>query len=109
MLGLVLDIYVVYIVRALLRIWRRRRSSAWEATEARVASISDDPKGWGCTVVEVIYVYKSDGEIYAGNETIPFIWDSSAKDYTRTYPQGSTLAILVKPGDPKVSIISNWN
>jgi len=109
LIGSILDIYVVYVVRTFLRIWRRRGISAWEATEAHVSSISAETKGWGCPVAEVVYVYKVDVEIYSGSETIPFLRDNSAKDYARRYPAEGTLAILVKPGDPEVSMISNWD
>ena|SRR5689334_1237998 len=109
MIGWFLDIWVVYVVRALLRIWKRRGTSRWERRQAQIASITFEPALWGCDVVEIVYIYKVENETYSATESVPFIWEGSAKDYTRRYPEKSMLAILVKPGDPEMSMISNWN
>ena len=104
--GLVIDVFLVYLFRTLLRKWRQRGTSQWEARKAQVASISS-PLVWGCPVVEVVYLYRINEETYSGLETVPFIWLSSAEDYVRRNPQQSILIARVKPGDPARSTIRN--
>jgi hypothetical protein len=103
--GLVLDIFVVYLFRALSRAWRLRGTSRWEPTKANIGSISCPLITWGCPVVEVVYVYKISNEIYSGLETIPFIWRSSAENYVSRNPEGSIVIVRVKPNDPGVSVM----
>jgi len=103
--GLVLDIFVVYLLRVVVRTWRRRGTSEWTLLKANVESISCPLIAWGCPIAEVVYLYKIDDETYSGSESVPFIWRSSAEDYVRRHPQGSVLTVRVKPGDPETSIM----
>jgi hypothetical protein len=103
--GLVLDIFVVYLLRVVVRTWRRRGTSEWTLQKANIENISCPLIAWGCPIAEVVYLYKIDDETYSGSESVPFIWRSSAEDYVRRHPQGSVLTVRVKPGDPETSIM----
>jgi hypothetical protein len=103
--GLVLDIFIVYLFRVLIRAWRRLGTSEWELRKATVASVSCPPIAWGCPIVEVVYLYKIDEMTYSGSANIPFIWRSSANEYARKHPQESILEVRVKPGDPEISVM----
>ena len=101
--GLVVDTFVVYVIRALVRKWRQRGTSVWDLKEARIAEISLRPIAWGCPVVELVYLYNVDDKNLA--ESVPFLWDSSANNYIRNHPRESSLAIRVNPGKPEMSIV----
>jgi len=103
--GLVLDIFVVYLLRVLVRTWKRRGISEWPLQQASIESISCPLITWGCPIAEVVYLCKIGDETYSGSEDIPFIWSSSAEDYARRHPQGSVLVVRVKPGDPETSVM----
>src|ERR1700744_1659154 len=105
MSGLVLDVFVVYLFRVLVRAWRRQGTSAWESREASIASISCPLITWGCPIAEVVYLYKIDNDTYSGSESIPFVWRSSAEEYVRRHPQGSILTVRVKPSEPEMSTV----
>ena|SRR5947199_5656145 len=108
MIGWFLDIWVMYVLRALLRMWKRRGTSHWERRQAHVASIAFEPRVWGCDVVEIVYVYKIEGETYSATESVPFLWKSSAEDYIRRNPKDSMLHIRVNPSEPGVSVVRDW-
>jgi hypothetical protein len=58
--GLLLDIFVVYLIRVLIRRWRQLGTSVWDLKEARIADISNRPTALGCSVVELVYSYNVD-------------------------------------------------
>jgi hypothetical protein len=103
--GLVLDIFVVYLLRVLVRAWRRRGTSEWMPQQAKIEIVSCPLITWGCPIVELVYLYKIDNETYSGSESIPFIWRSSAEGYARDQARGGVLTVRVKPGDPEISIL----
>lgn len=103
--GLVLDIFVVYLLRVLVRTWKRRGTFGWTLQQASIESISCPLTTWGCPIAEVVCLYKIGDETYSGSDDIPFIWRSSAEDYVRRHPEGSTLLVRVKPGDPEISVL----
>jgi hypothetical protein len=103
--GLVLDIFVVYLIRVLSRAWKQRGTAGWEPTKANIANISSPLITWGCPVVEVDYVYKINDEIYSGAETIPFIWQSSAQGYVQRNPKDSVVTVRIKPSAPETSVM----
>lgn len=103
--GLFLDILVVYLIRVLVRRWRQRGTSAWNLKEARIADISYRPTAWGCSFVELIYLYNVDDKNLARMESVPFLSDSSANGYVRNHPRESSLSIRVNPGKPEVSVV----
>ena len=105
MSGLILDIFVVYLFKVFVRAWRRRGTSEWELRKANIASISCPTTGWGCPVVEVVYVYKINDIPYSGSTDIPFIWRTSAEEYARRHPLASVLEVRVKPDDPEISVV----
>ena len=61
--------------------------------------------GFGCAVADVGYTYGIDGEVCTGTNSVPFIFDSSAKHYVGPDSPGSQLLIRVKPDDPGFSVV----
>lgn len=103
--GLFLDIFVLYVVRVLIRFWKQRGTSGWVLQQANIECISRPLSAWGCPVAEIVYLYTIGDETYSGSDSIPFIWRSSAEDYVRRHPEGSTLLVRVKPDDPSISVL----
>jgi Protein of unknown function (DUF3592) len=103
--GLVLDIYVEFIVRVIVRLFRARGSRSWPVVKAEVTGTSCNPGGFGCAVANITYEYRVNGELYTGADANPFVSTSSAKDYLEDYPTGSELLVRVKPGRPDFSVV----
>ena len=103
--GFFLDIFALYLLRVLIRSWKRLRSAGWAVQKGTIDDISCPLTMWGCPVAEIVYLYKINDRMYSGSESIPFIWHSSAEDFVRTHPRGSILGVRAKPSDPEISIL----
>lgn len=104
MAGFFLEVIVEYLIRALGRAIKRRRSRAWPTVSATVTS-SECPKNSGCNLAEVSYLYRFNGERYAGRDKKPFWFSVNAEIYIRDFPPGTEITVRVKPKDPEVSIV----
>jgi hypothetical protein len=51
----------------------------------------------------VIYSYEVGGSMFTGTNDKPFIEDSSAKAYGRSFPKGRSVIIRIRPGNPETS------
>jgi hypothetical protein len=103
--GLVIDIFVEYLFRALTRMIKRRGSGAWHVAKAAVTSSACPRAGYGCDVAEVCYTYRVHGELYAGINQKPFILHNSGENYASRFAPGTDIAVRVKPGEPSESIV----
>jgi uncharacterized protein DUF3592 len=104
--GLVLDIYVEYIIRQVALLVRIVRSRNWPVTKASVTASACARAGYGCDVAEVYYKYRVDGELYTGVYEKPFLIHNSAENYiNNSVPVGADLVVRLKPGDPSTSIV----
>jgi hypothetical protein len=103
-MGLVLDIYIEFFVRAIVRLFRARGSRSWPVIKAEITGANYRAGGFGCAIVEITYQYRFQGELYTGMNAKPFVWDSSAKEYVERYSAGSDLLVQVRPGSPESSV-----
>jgi hypothetical protein len=56
-------------------------------------------------VAEIVYTYRINGGFCGGVDEKPFFFECSAKHYAEQFAQGDSLFVLVKPGEPEVSIV----
>lgn len=103
--GLVIDIYVEFLFRAIVRFFRAFGSTSWPVVTAKITASYCDPRGFGCAVANIAYKYRLDDEPYTGTDANPFVWSSSARDYLEKHPPASELLIRVKPGTPELSVV----
>jgi hypothetical protein len=103
--GLVLDIYVEYIIRAVFRFFRALRARSWPLVTARVTTTSTRAGGFGCAIGEITYLYRVDGEAYTGVDRKPFILNNSAENYVAEYSRGEELPVRVSNLDPAASVL----
>lgn len=104
MSGWFLDVFIVYVFRALRRAWTWRRTRGWPTRRAKIRTISKRSIGWGCPSVEVVYSYEFDETAFWTCENIPFFLDSSAKSYVYRHPENSFLIVRVNPNNPEMSV-----
>jgi hypothetical protein len=100
--GLVIDIFIAFVVRVIINLWRVHQARKWNITSGRVTSRSLQEPGYGCDFVELKYRYKWDGERYTGVFREPYMFRHS-----KTFDQAgadSEISIRVNPEDPSKSI-----
>jgi len=100
MAGLVLDIYVAFIVRWIMIFWRRAESHRWPTVTGTVVRCHLEKPGVGCMYVVLSYKFKMNFERYHGSIKKPYIYDNYAEAYVRHFAGGSELEIRVDPNDP---------
>jgi hypothetical protein len=105
--GLVLDYYVVFLIKLLIRVIKMRGSSKWPVTIATVTDTNPFYGGKGYPTAEVAYSYEADGNSLEGQNTKPFVALDSAERYVTHFPLQSQIKIRVKPGSPSTTVIRN--
>jgi hypothetical protein len=103
--GLVIDIFIEFLIRVIIRFFKARGSTSWRIAKAKVTSTNCRPGGFGCAVADVTYKYRLDGELYTGDDAVPFLFTDSAKKYVTDHPSSSDLLVRIKPGSPDQSIV----
>ena len=104
MAGLVLDIYVEFILRWIVLWWRKAGSRGWQEVTGTIVSCQLERPGFGCARVVLRYKYKWDFERYQGVIKKPYIYDNYADAYMRHHPPDSELRIRVDPSRPARSV-----
>jgi uncharacterized protein DUF3592 len=104
MAGWVLDILVEYLVRVVMRIVQLLRSRSWPTVIAQVTSSFYVKAGFGCDIVEIDYKYRVNGQSYTGMHKKPW-FGAWGDEYAARFPRGTELVVLVKPGEPSVSVM----
>jgi hypothetical protein len=104
MAGWVLDILVEYLVRVVMRIVQLLRSRSWPTVTAQVTSSFYVKAGFGCDIVEIDYKYRVNGQSYTGMHKKPW-FGAWGDEYAARFPRGTELVVLVKPGEPSVSVM----
>jgi hypothetical protein len=103
--GLLLDVWIEFLVRVIVRFFKARGAASWPIVEAKVTSAKLRRGYTSCDVADTAYNYRSDGKLYTGTDANPFLTTGSAKDYLEQHPVGSKLLVRVKPESPDFSIV----
>jgi hypothetical protein len=103
------DVFVGYFItlfRMVARSLRARKSKSWHEITATVSGASCQSSSYmPRPVAEIVYTYRFNGDFYGGVDEKPFFFESSAKQYAEQFSRGDSLVVLVKPGEPEVSIV----
>ena len=103
--GLVIDIYIEYFYRLMVRMIKRRGSNTWPLVKATVTSSSCPGAGYGCDVAEIYYKYRVDGELYTGVNEKPFIIHNTGENYVSRFAPGTEFTVRVKAEDVAISVV----
>ena len=104
MAGLVIDIYVAFIVRWIIIYWRKAWSRRWPTVTGTVVRCNLERPGYGCDYAVLQYKYKMNFERYHGSIKKPYLYENYAEAYIRHLPADSELRIRVDPNDPTRSV-----
>ena len=106
MAGLVIDVWIAFLVKLILRFWRAWGSGKWQLVQARIDS-SHVGGGWvwNCPTAEIGYTYDIHGQTYSNIDTKPFLMDSSAKAYVGRFGRGEKPFVRVDSTRPERSVL----
>lgn len=99
--GLVIDIYLVYLYRACIRLFRFFQSQEWDRV---VASLTDwtvvDPF-WGGPSLKVYYEFTVNGHLITGQDEFSFFMPLQTTSYAKSLSRGLPSIIRVNPKNAK--------
>jgi len=96
--GLVLDIYVVFLWKSIIRTIQFFGSLRWRRAVASLVNRNVQSPLFGCSTVRVYYRFESTPGYQVGEDEVPFclVWD--AKNFVERLPPGSTVKVRVRKG-----------
>ena len=103
MAGFVIDIYIGFIVRWMIILWRGARGRQWPTLSGRVVRCYFEEHGYGGDYVVLQYKYKVDSERFQGVLKKPYIYPNYADGFVRHHPADMELRIHVNPRNPAES------
>ncbi|MGD0729793.1 MAG: DUF3592 domain-containing protein [Terracidiphilus sp.] len=95
--GLVIDIYIGFVVRRVIILWRKANSRQWPAVSGRVVHCQFEEPGYGGDYAVLQYEYKLDSKLYQGVLKRPYIYPNYADAFVRHHPADMELRIHVNP------------
>jgi hypothetical protein len=105
MAGFVIDIYIAFIIRALIVLWRAWESRDWPVITGTIRTSSYERPGYGCDYALICYQYKTTGERYEGILKKPYLFRNYGEAFVRRFPGGSEVAIRMNPHDQAKSML----
>jgi hypothetical protein len=103
MAGLVIDIYLGFILRWMVILWRKAGSHQWPAVAGTVVRCHFEKHGYGGDYVVLQYKYKVDLERFHGSLKRPYIYPNYADAFVRHHPADMELRVHVNPQIPAQS------
>ncbi len=103
MAGLVIDLYIGFLVRWVILFWRRAASRKWPAVAGTVIRCHFEKAGYGGDFVVLRYKYKMDWERYQGEIRKPYMYPNYAEAFVRHHAGDSALMVRSDPRNPQQS------
>jgi hypothetical protein len=100
MVGLVLDIYIGFLLRLIVMQWRGVASRNWPVVSGSVVRCYFEKRDFGGDFVVLRYKYKADFERFQGEIKKPYIYPNYADAFVRHHSAGSELRVRINPKDP---------
>jgi hypothetical protein len=106
--GLVIDIFIAFLIKSVLRLRRAWGGGKWQRVKAKVdSSCLAGGWVWNCPTTEVGYTYEFAGQTYSAIDCNPFLSESSARVELESFKPGKHAVVRVDPTQPQRSVI-NW-
>ncbi len=104
--GFVLDVWIEWLIRVLVRCYREVQALGWERREARVASVLP-AKGHtaGSQIAEIHYWYKVADERVTACNREPFLIGRFMDAYLAQFSGNKTVWVRVSPADSSRSVL----
>ncbi len=103
---LVLDVWIEWLIRVLVRCYRKMLARGWERREARVASARPAiGHTAGSEMAEIHYWYKVADERVSACNRKPFLSSGSMREYLSQFSAKTTVWVRVSPADSSRSVL----
>ena len=103
--GWFVDIYVEYLFRIMVRLFKTCGKGTWPVVEGTVTDSDCPASALGCPVAEIYYKYVVAGELYTGIHEKAFILLSSAEHYAHQLAAGAHLKVRLDPTSAAISVV----
>jgi hypothetical protein len=100
MAGFVIDIFIGFIFRWLVMVWRKVGSNKWPTVAGTIVRCRFEKRGYGGDYVVLQYKYKANFERFQGAIKKPYIYRNYADAFVRHHPPDSELRVRVDPKSP---------
>jgi hypothetical protein len=97
--------FIIYSFRSVVHSMKAAGTGKWSFAEATVTAQPTVLRGFGRPVVEVVYSYRSEGEVYTGLHEEPFLRQESLANYVVRFSEGRKFVVRFKPEQPETSVI----
>jgi hypothetical protein len=105
--GLLLDVWIEFVIRIAINLYRRATSRSWTVVRARVTGgYSERGSTAGSELAIVNYRYKVEGELFTGKHKEPFLLSGRLDDYVSLFPADGECWVRVSPADPSRSFLN---
>jgi len=98
MAGLVIDIFLVFLFKCVVRSVHFFGSSDWKRSTAFVKNWAVLDPIWGCPSVKVRYVLE--GSSIESQDEIPFLFRGSARQYAERFSHTFPVTVRINPKNP---------
>jgi len=97
MAGFVIDIYIGFIARWMIVLWRKANSRQWPTVAGTIVHCSFEKHGYGGDYVVLQYKYNVDSGRFQGTLKKPHIYPNYADAFVRHHPADMELMSRVNP------------
>jgi len=102
--GLVADMIVEFLGRALWRAYVALGTSWWPTTQGIIVEAKVTESFTWLKTARIVYRYKFQDQEFEGTDAKPFFYENSAQHHVRTHPIGKSIPVRVNPENPSISI-----
>ncbi len=80
--------FLIYSFKWVVQSVKAAGTGKWPFTEATVRAPPTTSRGLGCPIIEVVYSYRFQGELYTGLHEEPFLLEHSLAEYAERFSDG---------------------
>lgn len=107
MAGLVLDIWIMFLIRTAINAWKKVASAQWLVFDGRISNYQYVRPGIGCDYGKYRYTYSVNGKRFAGIHVDPY-FVSKSKNAQISNSVGVSVRVMVNPNDPARSVLRGF-
>jgi uncharacterized protein DUF3592 len=104
--GLVIDIWIAFLIRSGMNVWKELVSARWTECKGTITDYNYVDSDIGCDYGKYHYAYSVNDEVFQGIYTDPYFMSRSEKARVSN-SVGASVRIMVNPRDPTKSVLTD--
>ena len=105
--GLVIDIWIAFLIRSGINVWKELASARWTECDGTITEYRYVSSDFGCDYGEYRYAYSVKDEAFEGIYSDPYFMSRSEKARVSN-SVGEPVRIMVNPSDPTKSVLAGF-